>query len=213
MKGTVALLAVAAGCGAQAAMMESAQAPSSLSSWKLKSSQVDKSHIELTFAVKISNTAELEDRLLKVSTPSSSQYGKLLTLEEVEALTKPSQQSLESVTNFLRMHGVEEGVSYSSGFLRAVVPLTVAEKMLTTKYNTFHHVRSGHEAVRCANYSLPDDVATHVDFVAPTVNFPQAMYVNSVSKVAETSQNTPHSLRELYGLGDALGGKSDARQG
>ena len=169
--------------------------------------------VELTFALSLSNGEKLTETLLRVSTPSSSDYGKLLTLEEVNSLTEPSSRSIETVETFLRANGAQE-IGYSSGFLRATFPIKVAEQMLEAKYSTFRHVHTGELATRCDAYSLPDDVARHVDFVAPTVNFPQPMQVRSVQGTTQDSyQNTPDSLRELYGVDDALGGKSNARQG
>lgn len=181
--------------------------------WSVHSTEPSKSHIELTFAVSLSNSERLEQTLLRVSSPSSADYGKLLTLQQVEEMTRPSSDALSAVSGFLAEHGAKD-IQYSSGFLRAVLPISVAEKMLSTKYSSFIHGPTGRVAVRCANYSLPADIAEHVDFVAPTIGFPQAMQVQPIqSGAAQAYQNTPDSLRDLYGLGDAMGGVSGARQG
>ena len=181
--------------------------------WALHSNEPVKQDIELTFAVTLSNTDKLEESLLKVSSPSSADYGKLFTLEQVEQLTRPAPEALEVVSAFLRSYGAAD-IQYSSGFLRAVLPVEMAEKMLEAKYSTFRHEQTGEVATRCSSYSLPEEVARHVDFVAPTVGFPQPMQVRPEGvHTADTYQNTPQSLRALYGLDDAMGGKSEARQG
>lgn len=92
-------------------------------------------------------------------------------------------------------------------------PVETAENMLEAKYSTFRHEQTGALATRCASYSLPDEVARYVDFVAPTIHFPQPMQVRAEGRTADAYQNTPDSLRALYGLDDSVGGKSGARQG
>ena len=74
-------------------------------------------------------------------------------------------------------------------------------------------------AVRCEDYFLPDHVAEHVSFVSPTVYFPQPFLRTQEAGTAkagstDNTQNTPDSLRELYGVGDAMGNnQASATQG
>jgi hypothetical protein len=188
-------------------------APRHPKNWIHVSDEVTKSHIELTFALKLRNTDELTDILLSVSTPSSPNYGKLYTLEEVEALTNPSKEAIEKVVQFLAQHNIHK-YDIVSGFIRTIVTVQTAEQMLSTNYSTYKHATIGVSTIRCTGYSLPDDVAQHIAFVAPTVNFPQqkTKTVSYSSKVF-FDQNTPYSLRELYGVGDAFGGLSNTKQG
>lgn len=218
---SVAVFVAAVAAGVSALQLE----PGTVvpSSWKIvenadKKLSTDK--IELTFALKLSNKKELTEKLMSVSTPSSSDYGKLMTLAEVNEFTSPSQQSYDKLKTFLSSFGVDE-VDYSSGFVRAVVTVEVAEKMLSTRYNRYRHSISGNEALRCTEYHLPDDLAKDIDFVAPTVNFPAHMQVKAEgtginqevkSSVTDVGQNTPDSLRALYNVNDVMGGQSDAHQ-
>lgn len=164
--------------------------------------------IQLTFAVKQSNIAKLETTLLSVSSPKSANYGKLLTLEQVNALTTPKDEHLDAVLDFLRSNGVVEW-EISSGFVRATVPVATAEKMLGAEYKQFEHKTTGQKILRCAEYSLPENVAAAVDFVSPTVNFPAPFKPTAIqSDVAAAYQNTPDSLRTLYSVGATQGHNS-----
>lgn len=153
---------------------------------------------------------------MAVSSPKSPLYGKLLSLEEVNTLTSPSAEALKKVSSYMASFGATD-ISYSSGFLRATVSISTAESMLATTYSTFKHSVTGDQAVRCEEYFLPDHVAAHVDFVSPTVNFPRPFLRTDPpiqSEVTENTQNTPDSLRELYGVGDAMGhSQASATQG
>lgn len=162
--------------------------------------------IELTFAVKQSNIDVLHETLMSVSNPDSPSYGKLLSLDEINKLTQPSNLSLETVKEYLNSHGVNESdVSYSSGFLRAVVDINTAESMLSASYSLYKHVLSEAEVIRCDGYSLPIDIAEHLDFVSPTVNFPPSSLIIRNTVLSETTHNTPESLRDLYNVGNTMG--------
>mmetsp|Transcript_23920 Transcript_23920/g.35114 ORF Transcript_23920/g.35114 Transcript_23920/m.35114 type:complete len:541 (-) Transcript_23920:212-1834(-) len=176
-------------------------------------SSVEGKFIELTFAVKHRNIEELKHRLIDISSPKSENYGKLLSLEDIENIVRPPAESFDAVSSYLREFGVYN-ISISSGFLRAHVAVRTAEKILSATYRTYMHSRLGQQTLRCEEYSLPTTVADHVDFVAPTVNFPRPLRVtyNGVDST-DLQQNTPDSLRELYGLGSTMGGKSSTRQG
>lgn len=43
--------------------------------------------------------------------------------------------------------------------------------MLGTKYNVFHHSKSGEKVVRAMAYSLPRELHPHINVVAPTTYF------------------------------------------
>lgn len=167
--------------------------------------------IQLTFAVKQRNIAKLETTLLSVSSPKSANYGKLLTLQQVNELTSPADAHLDVVLDFLRANGVVDW-EISSGFVRAVVPVSVAEKMLATEYKQFTHKVTGEKVIRCSDYSLPENIAAAVDFVSPTVNFPAPFTLDArsspVTEGAAAYQNTPTSLRALYSVGATQGHNS-----
>jgi tripeptidyl-peptidase-1 len=43
--------------------------------------------------------------------------------------------------------------------------------MLGTKYNVYHHPKSGEQVVRALSYALPRELHSHIDVVAPTTYF------------------------------------------
>jgi len=51
------------------------------------------------------------------------------------------------------------------------VSVDQAERMLSTKYNVYHHPKSGEKVVRTLAYSLPRELHSHIDLVAPTTYF------------------------------------------
>jgi len=177
--------------------------------------------IKLTFAVKQQNIDLLDDKLMSVSSTKSKYYGQLLSLKEVNEWTNPKAVDMDAVMDFLSFHGIDRSIiESSSGFIRITVSFEQAEKILSTKYYTYRHTITGIIVKRCDEYELPDAVADVLDFVAPTIDFPASIRIKtepSQPLTTTTSEqvytNNPSSLRSLYFVGDAVGGKSKASQG
>lgn len=67
--------------------------------------------VMFTVAVKQSNIALLEQMLLSVSDPLSSQYGKHLSLDQVNALVHPKASSIQAVLTWMSSYGISAGGS------------------------------------------------------------------------------------------------------
>ncbi|KAG6845432.1 hypothetical protein H0H87_009339 [Tephrocybe sp. NHM501043] len=115
----------------------------------------------------------LEKHLYEVSDPYHDRYGAHLSKEETEALVAPHRDSLEAVNEWLESHNIYEADivrSPAKDWVTITIPVSLAEKMLDTKYNVWKH-SSGDEMVRTTSYSLPDNLHRHVDVVQPTTMF------------------------------------------
>lgn len=181
------------------------------------------SFIRLTFAVKQQNIDLLDDKLMSVSSTKSKHYGQLLTLKEVQELTDPRPIHTDAVMAFLASHGIDRSdTESSSGFIRTTVTFEQAERILSTKYYTYRHTFTGRFVQRCEQYELPDTIADILDFVSPTIDFPASIRIKTeqqqqqqatITTTQQVHNNNPSSLRSLYFVGDAVGGKSKASQG
>jgi len=197
-----ALVLAAALFSADAASVETpVQKPSG---WVQGSRTGQDETIELTFAVKQTGKQELHDALMRVSMPSSPEYGQHLSNEEVHKMTAPDAAHIEAVESFIRAHGGEPvAATPNSDMITAKVTVATAERMLSAKYHQHQHA-SGNEISRVADgYSLPDEVASAVDFVSPTVHFPGVHRPSQSLADAPNSQglfNTPTALRQLYNV-------------
>jgi tripeptidyl-peptidase-1 len=173
--------------------------------------------IELIFAVKQQGKQELHDALMRVSMPSSPDYGQHLSNEEVHQMTAPDTAHVEAVMSFIRAHGGEPvAATPNRDMITAKVTVESAERMLSARYHQHLH-SSGKEIHRVADgYSLPDEVALAVDFVSPTVHFPGVRRPRQPSKLGsevsdDSDLNTPTALRQLYNI-DAEGAATGNRQ-
>jgi tripeptidyl-peptidase-1 len=188
------------------------------SGWTVGSSASPDQTIELSFAVKQRGLKELHDTLMRVSMPSSPEYGQHLSNEEVHRMTAPDPAHVEAVMSHLRAHGAEpQAATPNSDIITAKVSVKTAERLLSAKYHKHIHESSGIEITRVVDgYSLPDEVAAAVDFVSPTVHFPGVSRPRA-SKLGDAANadasldfNTPKALRQLYNID--VEGKADGNK-
>ncbi|XP_051942172.1 tripeptidyl-peptidase 1 [Hippocampus zosterae] len=167
--------------------------------------------LELTFALKQQNVDVLEETLKVVSDPDSPQYGKYLQLEEVASLVRPSDRSQKVVRSWLQNHGVTNCLMVrTQDFLQCRLTAEDAEVLLPgSRFQRY--VRDGQSIVRSsAPYSVPDDIAQHLDFVGGLHRFPPRGHepglASSKSKGIQRSNGafhlgvTPAVLRARYNL-------------
>ena len=178
--------------------------------------------VELVFAVKQRNLAQLEETFLAVSDPLSSSYGQHLSNERVHQMIAPSQESVGAVVSFLDSHGVQEykSMTPNSDFIVAEVTVEKAEELLAPKgktYTAFYHPE-GHTVHRLRvsddDLTLPENVRNAVDLVAPTSYVPSVRTMRRDVEAAESPNalfNTPKVLRNLYGV-DAEGKSGKYKQ-
>ena len=142
-----------------------------------------------------------------------------MTKEEAEAFTRPHPHTKEAVNSWLEHHAIEKSkiahVSGAGDWLTVRVSVAQAERMLGTKYNVYHHPVSGQRVVRTMGYSLPRELHSHIDVVAPTTYFgtihsmwatsflqpdikPVSNAVNVAVPSSCSSTITPTCLRDLY---------------
>ncbi|KAI0080787.1 tripeptidyl peptidase A [Panus rudis PR-1116 ss-1] len=130
--------------------------------------------IELRIALPQPNFAELERHLYEVSDPVHERYGQHLSKEEVEVLSAPHPDSIQTVDEWITHHGVPADAvvrSSAKDWVRVTVPISLAEEMLNTEYHVYTHVDHGDTIIRTTSYSLPEHLHEHIDLVQPTTLF------------------------------------------
>ena len=110
---------------------------------------------------------------LSVSDPDSNNYGRYLTIEDINKLVAPSDKSLQSVEGWLAENGVsKDQLSYSPAkdWIQVSLPVSKVESLLDTKYSVYQH-EDGTKLVRTPQYSLPLQLHDDIDLVVPTNTF------------------------------------------
>ncbi|KAJ7033466.1 subtilisin-like protein [Mycena alexandri] len=144
------------------------------SGWsELEDAQLSPSRgLNLRFGLAQHRFSHLESLLRNISDPTHASYGQHLSKDQVQTLSKPSDETLELVDGWLATHNATSVKwSASRDSVSAVVPLSAAEDMLSTRFGVFEHAKSGKQVVRTLSYSLPLDLIPHIKFVHPTTAF------------------------------------------
>ncbi|KAI0481640.1 peptidase S8/S53 domain-containing protein [Xylaria cf. heliscus] len=208
------LIACLAGFASPAlsAIMSHVSLPETVSRLSLPaSSQIVTLQIDLA----LENTSILTEKLKDLSTPSSPNYGKWLTKEEVDALFPPTDGASAVVTGWLRNHGVERIYEQGGSSVTFAAPVGTVNRLLNTTF-AYYDV-AGARKLRTTQYSVPAHVAPFVQLIHPTTFFGQTkshrMPINSEADALELAAEagasddckrliTPPCLRSAYNIGD-----------
>jgi tripeptidyl-peptidase-1 len=130
--------------------------------------------LPLRIALTQTNLDQADEFLMDVSHPESPNFGNHWTAKQVAEAFAPTDETVTSVLNWLAETGISpDRVRQSQGlnWLHAEVTVEEAEHLLKTKYHTYIHTKTGQAHVACAEYSIPEEIRQHVDFITPTVHF------------------------------------------
>lgn len=129
--------------------------------------------LPVRIGLKQSNLEKAHEHLMDVSHPKSENYGKHWTAVEVAKYFEPSAESVKAVVSWLEANGISServSRSFDKGWITFEGSVEEVEALLDTEYSLYEHV-TGKPHVACDDYSLPDAVSKHVDFITPTVHF------------------------------------------
>lgn len=139
-------------------------------------SSVPHDHIhDVILVVQPRNMQELTRQLHDISDPTSQNYGRHLSKEQVTSLTR-NVESLDAIVSYLRSNGASTVSQSSSGdFINAKAPIAVWEKMFNTKFYSLNPNRGGktdRAFVRAESYSIPEELNSHVQGVLNMIDIP-----------------------------------------
>lgn len=170
---------------------------------KLESSKV----LPMKIALVQPNLDRADEFLMDVSHPSSPNYGKHWTHEEIANKFAPSPETVDTVKAWLISSGIApERISRSQslGWLKFDATVAEAENLLKTEYHLYKH-STGKPHVSCSSYHVPEHVAPHVDFITPTVHFdakiPQAVVKDVEKRAPSTTAAAGHPVKTEAALG------------
>ncbi|EPT01830.1 hypothetical protein FOMPIDRAFT_1119556 [Fomitopsis schrenkii] len=171
--------------------------------------------LNLRLGLVSSNVDKLIETLYDVSTPSSANYGQHLSKSEAAAFLNPSSESLEAVHAWLADSNINATtISHGGDWLAISLPVSQANEMLDADFSVFTHDESGTQIIRALQYSIPEDLAGHLQVVHPVTTFlvsPPKPAITSAGRVSVPPKQKhqsacdgeyvdPACLQELYGI-------------
>ncbi|KAG5803365.1 hypothetical protein H9Q74_002393 [Fusarium xylarioides] len=188
--------------------------------WQVqKTAKVASSNTQHVFslALTLQNVDQLESKLLDLSSPDSANYGNWLSHDELTDTFSPSKEAVASVTKWLKSKGIKH-YKVNGAFIDFAADVEKANTLLGGDYQ--YYTKDGQTKLRTLSYSIPDDVAGHVQFVDPSTNFGGTVAFNPVPHPSRTLQErkmspskstvdascqtsiTPSCLKQMYNIGD-----------
>ncbi|KZT71785.1 hypothetical protein DAEQUDRAFT_755611 [Daedalea quercina L-15889] len=172
--------------------------------------------LTLRLALAQNNITGLVDTLYDVSTPSSANYGAYLSKEKIEEYIAPTEESSSAVNAWLTENDLQStSLSAAGDWISVQMPASTANNLFNADFSVFTHSSTGAQVVRTLAYSVPTDLAGHIDLVYPTVSFPSPVAdvpqaATSLSAPQLTADNntdpcnisliTPACLQWLYDI-------------
>lgn len=131
-------------------------------------------HVRLPVRIGLAqnNLDKAHDYLMDVSHPSSSNYGKHWTSDEVIEAFKPSDQAVETVRQWLVDAGIAaKDIVHSDNkqWLAFDASNSQIESLLHTEYHEYEDVKTGGVTPACDQYHVPKHVQEHVDYINPGI--------------------------------------------
>ncbi|KAF3024282.1 hypothetical protein E8E14_013162 [Neopestalotiopsis sp. 37M] len=140
--------------------------------WK-RSSRLDSSAVlPMRIGLTQSNLEKGPALLKEVSHPSSPKYGQYLTASEIHELFAPAEEAVSSVKEWISSFGIDPSRiihSDNKGWLAFDASASEVEAMFDTEFYEYSHDESGKLRVGCDEYSVPEHLLQHIDFIKPGV--------------------------------------------
>ncbi|KAF2171470.1 hypothetical protein M409DRAFT_63728 [Zasmidium cellare ATCC 36951] len=116
------------------------------------------------------NLDKAHDYLMDVSHPTSPNYGKHWTSEEVIEAFKPSDDAVQTVRQWL----VDAGISVkeivhsdNKQWLAFDASTKQMESLLHTEYHEYEDIKTGGVMPACDQYHVPKHIQQHIDYITP----------------------------------------------
>ena len=155
----------------------------------------------LQIALTQQNLDQLDAKIMAVSTPGSASYGKYMEAEDVAALLAPSSDASPAVLAWLKDAGITNAFSDGAN-VNFSTTVSTANSLLSTTFNYYEN--AGIQKLRTTQYSIPDDLETHIDLITPTTYFGKTVPQIPVSTVDHRLRGPIPVPRMDHGVRDLL---------
>ena len=139
-----------------------------LSQWN-RGHEADANHLlQVTIALTTQNIDLGVGTLLRISDPTSPDYGQHLSAKDVARMFEPKPNAISGVVDWLGKSGIDQSqISLSYGGDRLSLDLSVLEATLLLETTFYHqmHRATGQEQIGCQYYHIPKSLAGSVDYI------------------------------------------------
>ncbi|KAH8696765.1 putative protease S8 tripeptidyl peptidase I [Talaromyces proteolyticus] len=138
-----------------------------------------------------SNLHHGHDILMDVSNPSSKNYRKFWTEEDVHNMFAPSDESVSAVKHWLAdsgIHDIRITHSDNKGWLAFIASGDELENLLHTDFYEYIDSETGDKAIAAEQYHVPKHIQGHIDYITPGIRLPYLRKRSNVNKIYKPAQ-------------------------
>lgn len=176
--------------------------------------------LQVSIALTIQNADLGVETLLRISDPTSPDYGQHLSAGEVARMFEPKPNAVSDVMKWLGESWINQSdidISYSGDRLSLNLSVQEATVLLETTFYHQTHQKTGQAQIACQYYHIPESLAGSIDYIlaaspVPThQQFPRQQVVLNDKATALAplprgclTQTTLSCLRKLYRIPDDI---------
>jgi subtilase family serine protease len=162
-------------------------------------------YVSFSFSVVEQNMDKIRTIVQEVSDPHSTRYGEYLTSAQIEEMTRPKKEDIATVSNWLAQNSVPFTVSNNGRSIDVKCPVSQAEKLLVTHFESLENQQTQQEPlIRATTYELPPQVEAATAAVVGLHGLPLPVrkpVVASSGEPGEPAKVTPAVLASTYSIG------------
>jgi tripeptidyl-peptidase-1 len=122
--------------------------------------------LRVLIALTIQNGDLGVETLLRISDPTSKDYGQYLSAKDVARMFEPKPNAVSDVMEWLEESGIDQSrvnLSHSGDHLSLDLSIREATLLLETKFYHQTHQETGKEQITCQNYHIPESLGGSID--------------------------------------------------
>lgn len=155
--------------------------------WSLVSAAKDATDIKLRLSLKQQNVDKFYEEMLAVSTPDNAKYGQHYEGLELRSLLAPTDETSNTVISWLLDNNITS-IADDGDWIVLQTNVGAANKLLNTEFQWFSNADEKAPVLRTLQYSVPDEIASHINFVQPTTRFGGIQKLKSTVQIVEEGQ-------------------------
>eukprot|EP00026_Physarum_polycephalum_P003429 Phypoly_transcript_03440.p1 GENE.Phypoly_transcript_03440~~Phypoly_transcript_03440.p1 ORF type:complete len:705 (+),score=87.98 Phypoly_transcript_03440:71-2185(+) len=199
--------------------------PHRYSKWVVEREAYPEELVSFKVLLKQQNLDKLDSIFWEVSDPTSPNYGKFLTEQDVARLVAPQQSTVQRVVNWLIAGGLKrEAFTFFPDYIQVATDVSSASNLFSVDFALYRSTKSGNTRIRINGFAqVPEVLLNDIDFVVGLSELidSDARHAPKYSSCADSEFGadvtdnfiTPAILKQYYGIPTGLAGTNAASQG
>jgi tripeptidyl-peptidase-1 len=150
--------------------------------WTFARAAEGEESIRLRLSLKQQNVDAFYENLMEVSTPDHPRYGQHYEHHELRSLLKPTAETSNVAISWLQDNNITK-IEDDSDYILFHTNVATANRLLDTEFGWYHNSAENHEVLRTLEYSVPEAIQEHINFVQPTTRFGTLKPLSSTAEV------------------------------